>query len=152
MDLHAVYLPGKSNFVSDAESHRQLSTEDWKLSTLVFAKIRQVWHMKVDLFASSWNTQLPIFVSWLPQPEAWVPDEFTLNCKYIRSFSFPPFNLIPHCLSKLIQDQATTVMITPLWPMQSWFPILLELAVDVPRMFYPEQNLLTSPLGEFHVM
>jgi hypothetical protein len=49
-----------------------------------------------------------------------------------------------------MQDQATTVMITPLWPTQSWFPILLELAVDLPRMFYPEQELLTSPLGEFH--
>jgi hypothetical protein len=150
IDLFATYLPGKSNFVADAESRKQLSTGEWKLSTSAFVKIQQVWQMKVDIFASSWNTQLPIFISWLPQPGAWMTDAFTLNWKYVRSYSFPPFSLIPRCLSKLIQDQATTVMITPLWPTQSWFPILLELAVDLPRMFYPEQDLLTSPLGEFH--
>jgi hypothetical protein len=47
----------------------------------------------------------------------------------------PTVQSLSHFLSKLIQDQATTVMITPLWPTQSWFPILLELAVDVLRMF-----------------
>lgn len=33
---------------------------------------------------------------------------------------------------------------------QSWFPILLELSIDIPRLFYPEHDLLTSPLGEFY--
>jgi hypothetical protein len=41
-------------------------------------------------------------------------------------------------------------MVTPLWPTQSWFPILLELSIDIPRLFHPEQDLLTSLLGEFH--
>jgi hypothetical protein len=150
IDLHAVHLPGESNFVADAESHKPLSTGDWKLSTSAFQKIQQLWNMRVDLFASSWNTQLPIFVSWFPQPGAWKTDAFTLNWRYVKSFMFPPFNLISRCLSKLIQDRATTIMITPFWPTQSWFPILLELSVDIPRMFHPEQDLLISPLGEFH--
>jgi hypothetical protein len=144
-------LPGKSNFIADAESRNPLSTGDWKISTSAFEKIQQLWNVKVDLFASSWNTQLPIFVSWFSQPGAWMTDAFTLNWRFIRSFAFPPpFNLISQFLSKLIQDQATTVMVTPLWPTQSWFPILLELSIDIPRLFHPEQDLLTSLLGEFH--
>ena len=150
IELHAVYLPGKFNSIADAESRRPLTTGDWMLSTSAFEKIQRIWGMKVDLFASSWNRQLKIFVSWFPQPEAVATDAFTLNWKYIQSYAFPPFNLIPQCLSKLIRDQATTVLITPLWPTQPWFPILLELAVDVPRMFYPDPDLLTSPLGECH--
>ncbi len=148
--LNALFLPGQSNFVADAESRKPFSSGDWKLSTSAFGQIQQLWNVKVDLFASSWNAQLPLFVSWFPQPGAWRTDAFTLNWRFIRTYAFPPFNLIPHCLTKLIQDQATMVMITPLWPTQSWFPILLELSVDIPRMFHPEQDLLTSPLGEFH--
>jgi hypothetical protein len=102
IDLYATYLPGKSNFVADAESRKQLSTGEWKLSTLAFVKIQQVWQMKVDIFVSSWNTQLPIFISWLPYPGAWMTDAFTLNWKNVRSYSFSPFSLIPRCLSKLI--------------------------------------------------
>jgi hypothetical protein len=79
MDLHAVFLPGESNFVADAESRKQLATGDWKLSTSAFAKIQQVWPVKVDLFASSWNAQLPIFVNWFPQPGALMTDAFTVN-------------------------------------------------------------------------
>jgi hypothetical protein len=36
-----------------------------------------------------------------------------------------------HCLSTLIQDQATTVMITPLWPTHSRFSILFEPSIDI---------------------
>lgn len=42
IDLHAIYLPGESNFVADAESRKPLSTGDWKLSTSAFEKIRQL--------------------------------------------------------------------------------------------------------------
>jgi hypothetical protein len=87
IDLHAVHLPGKSNFVADAESRKQLSTGDWKLSTTLFQKIQQLWNMRVDLFASSWNTQLPIFVSWFPPPGR--GRQFTLNWRYVKSFMFP---------------------------------------------------------------
>ncbi|KAK4013743.1 hypothetical protein OUZ56_026295 [Daphnia magna] len=34
--------------------------------------------------------------------------------------------------------------------LEGWFPIILELAMDVPRMLFPEKALLTSPLGECH--
>ena len=110
----------------------------------------QTWKSEVDLFTSAWNAQLPIFVSRFPQPGAWMTDAFTLNWKSLKAFAFPPFNLIASCLTKLVQEKATIIPITPFWPSQPWFPDLLKLATDTPRMLHPEKELPTSPLEGCH--
>jgi hypothetical protein len=94
IDLHAIYLRGSSNLVGVAESPTPVAAGDWKLSTSAFQKIHQAWKSEVDLFASAWNAQLPIFVSRFPQPGAWMTDVFTLNWKSLKAFAFPPFDLI----------------------------------------------------------
>jgi hypothetical protein len=70
IDLHAIYLPGSSNLVADADSRKPVAAGDWKLSTSAFQKIHQTWKTEVDLFASAWNAQLPRFVSRFTQPDA----------------------------------------------------------------------------------
>lgn len=150
ISLHAVYLPSKENYLADAESRRPLSSGDWMLSPKAFRSIQQVWHLEVDLFASSWNAQLPVFISWAPQPGSSGVDAFSIDWMELSSYCFPPFSLIPFCLSKLIADQASTVLVAPYWPSQSWFPSLMEMAIDIPRLLLPSQDLLTSPMGESH--
>ena len=56
----------------------------------------------MDLLASSWNTQLPKFVSWLPQPGSWKTNAWSINWKGLQGYPFPPFNMIKNCLSKII--------------------------------------------------
>lgn len=106
---------------------------------------------KVNLFASSWNAQLPTFVSRFPQPGAWMTDAFSLNWKFVREYAPPP--LQHHRRMPGQGDPGPSdscVMVTPFWPSQTWLPVLLELSIDVPRMFFPGPDLLTSPLGERH--
>jgi hypothetical protein len=146
IELHAVYLPGKFNSIAYEESRRPLTAGDWMLSTSAFENIQRIWGMKVDLFARSWNRQLKIFVSWFPQPETVATDAFTLNWKYIQSYTFPP----SHSSLEAHSRPSYNSVDHPLWPTQPWFPILLELAVDVPRIFYLDPDLLTSPLRECH--
>ena len=62
----------------------------------------------------------------------------------------PPFNMIQNCLSKISQEQASIVMICHYWPSQSWFPMMLQLACGIPRIFPPQTNLLTSCRNENH--
>ncbi len=150
LSLSAVFVPGITNILADAESRRPLSSGDWKLDPLSFKRIQSLWKMEVDLFASSWNAQLPILVSRFPQPGAWMTDALSLGWKNLSGYCFPPFGLIPFCLSKIRQEQAEIVLIAPYWPSQYWFPSLLELATDVPRLLFPRKSLLTSPLGECH--
>lgn len=67
-----------------------------------------------------------------------------------RILSPPPFNLIPFCLTKVRQEQAEIVLVTPYLPSQCWFPSLMELGTDTPLLLFPSKSLLTSPLAEGH--
>lgn len=59
LSLTAVFIPGRSNMLADAESRRPLTSGDWKLDSQTFNVIRELWKLEVDLFASCWNAQLP---------------------------------------------------------------------------------------------
>lgn len=102
--------------------------------------------MEVDLFARDWNFQLDRFVSWFPQPQAWKIDAFSLNWQGLHGYALPPFDLIPICLSKIISDQPSLVLFTPYWSSQPWFPVLLDLEVEILRLVQPNKYLLTSAL------
>jgi hypothetical protein len=49
-----------------------------------------------------------------------------------------------------MREEAEAIFVTPYWPSQSWFPIIMDLAMAVPRLLRPSPDLLTSPLGESH--
>ena len=150
ISLNAIFIPGKLNTLADRESRRPLSSGDWKFAPSLFRSIYLIWEVRVDLFASDWIKQLPQFVSWLPQPGAWKVDAFNLNWKELGGYCFPPFNLIPFCLSKLLEEEAEVTIITPYWPSQPWFPSAMDLTIDFPHLLLPCPDLLTSPTGESH--
>ncbi|XP_059352815.1 uncharacterized protein LOC132088282 [Daphnia carinata] len=147
--VEAVHLAGKLNGEADEES-RSADASDWRLCPTVFSCINNVWPTDVDLFAAPWNAQLASFVSWRPQPEAMATNAFALNWGGLSGYVFPPFCLIFKCLEKIRREQATVVFICPVWTGQPWFPLLLELACEVPRLLHPSPTLLTSALEETH--
>ena len=67
-----------------------------------------------------------------------------------EAYAFPSFGLLPKSLAKVRRKQATIVVVSPYLPSAPWFPLLLELAVDVTRALRPSKNLLTSPEGLAH--
>ena len=75
----------------------------WHLHPQVFADItqRMQFFPQVDLFASRINTQLPIYVAWLPDPTAWHIDAFTISWNSIQGYLFPPFSLLTRCVQKI---------------------------------------------------
>ena len=148
--LQAFHVPGKQNFIADYQSHFYTDSSDWKLNPLAFARIHKLWPVTIDLFASSWNRQLDCFVSWRHQPDSQAVDAFSLNWKSMKGYLFPPFCLIPRCLSKIRWDEATVTLVTPFWPTQAWFPLAVELVCDSPRMIQWSSDMLTGPHGEPH--
>lgn len=150
ISIEALFLPGKLNVDADRESRAIDDSSDWKLSSLVFTRICSIWSCRIDLFAKAWNAQLPLFVSWNPQPEALAIDAFSINWQGRSVYAFPPFSLISRCLSKLRRERATIIMVCPVWNSQPWFPLLLELACDRPRILPQDLNLLSSPTGDPH--
>ena len=69
-------------------------SSDWKLQADIFQKTWALWEPKVDLFASAWNRQLDLFVSWKPQLEAMAVDAFSVNWINLKGCAFPPFNMM----------------------------------------------------------
>ena len=98
---HAEYLAGKDNVLADWES-RHHDSSDWQLLPSVFDAIHHLLGpFTIDLFASRTNTQLPIYCSWRPDPQARVVDAFSTSWSRDRPYLFPPFCLIGRALTKI---------------------------------------------------
>jgi hypothetical protein len=150
ISLEAVHVAGKLNTIADEESRSGPDSGDWKLDPSVFNRIQELWPSTVDAFATPWNAQLPAFISWHPQPGALAANAFSFNWSEMSAYCFPPFALIFKCLEKIRREKAIVVFVCPVWIGQPWFPLLLELSCDVPRLLSPRQGLLKSALNEIH--
>ena len=83
-----------------------------------------------------------MFYSWKPDPEAQGMDAFNQDWSQKRGFANPPWCLIARCLSQVKRQVARVVMITPLWASQSWYPIILEMVEDFPRILPAKEDLV----------
>ena len=49
--------------------------------------------------------------------------------KVFPFYAFPPFSLVLKTLHKVKTEQATGVLVCPIWPTQVWFPVLMKMLV-----------------------
>ena len=116
----------------------------WSLNSQIFKELEKIFVMQIDLFASRLNAKCKRYVSWQRDPSAEYVDAFSTS--WSGNFStFPPFSLVGCCLQKVCQDQATAVVIFPLWPTQSWFSKLLGLLTEDPIILPGIDNILILP-------
>lgn len=116
--LKAEYLPGTLNVHADRESKIFSDSSDSRIRPQLirlFLKDREI-----DLFASRLTNQLTRYVSWRSDPNAYATDAFTVDWSSMRGYAFPPFNLISRSLLKVKDDNATSLLVTPIWQAQHW--------------------------------
>jgi hypothetical protein len=58
---------------------------------------------------------------------------------------YPPVILLPRILNKINADRTTALILAPHWPGQPWFPKLLEMLVDYPRLLPQRPHLISLP-------
>jgi len=151
--LVAEHLPGKDNITADRESRTTKDRCDWMLNPQVFQQIQLLMGpLQTDLFASRLTKQLPNFYSWRPDPEATATDAFNQDWAQTRGFANPPWCLIARCLSQIKRQMARVVMITPLWVSQPWYPMILEMLEDYPRILPARDDLVILPPGQEFIM
>ena len=144
--VSAQHIPGKANVRADALSREISSNLEWSLDSKVFCGIvSQTFVPEVDLFASRLNAKTDRFISWHPEPGAMAVDAFSLHWANMKCYAFPPFSLLPRVLSKIRNDEALVLLIAPVWPTQSWYPLLLQLLINQPIRLPRLDNLLTLP-------
>ena len=151
--ITATHIPGRLNIEADEESRRSETRTEWKLNEDDFNRVIEyfLFQPNVDLFASRINTQLARFFAYRPDPEAEAIDAFTLSWGSIKFYAFPPFNCIDRVLQKVIEDEATGILIVPDWPSQFWYHMFEDLII-IDLYLPPRLNLLYLPnnLSQFH--
>ena len=113
------------------------------LLTVALHRLR--YSPNIDLFASRINHQTDTYVSFKPDPGAYATDAFSLNWAEHKFLAFPPFALVSRVLQKINEDQATGILVAPCWPNQGFYPVLMQMLVEVPILFSPRTNLLQLP-------
>ena len=146
--LTSYHLPGLSNGLADGES-RDFRLSDFKLTKSLFTNISQKWGpFSMDLFATFENRQTPRFASFTPQPEASWVDSMKHTWEHEYPWAHPPFSMIGRVLQKVENENSTLVILTPLWPAQPWFPLLLRSMVDLPIILPRKEGLFQHPLSQ----
>ncbi|XP_067654175.1 uncharacterized protein [Haliotis asinina] len=86
------HIPGCKNILADALSRPgRPSPTEWMLHPDVFRQIcLRHGRPLVDLFATSFNHQLPTYVSPVPDPQAWAVDALSLSWEGLDAYAFPP--------------------------------------------------------------
>ena len=128
---------------ADFKSRSFSDKHEWVLNRNVFTEILSEFPvLNMDLFASRLTTQLTQYCSWQPDPGSAFVDAFYIDWSEFNFYAFPTFSLIPRCLQKIQQDKGKDILITPVWPTQTWFPLVLQLLYSKPWICQPSPKLL----------
>ena len=98
--LKARHIPRCLNVMADLLSRsNQVQSTEWSLHPQVFKQICQKWFTPhVDLFATHLNHKLPLYVSPVPDPNAWDID--ALNINWTSLTAYPPTALLHRMIQK----------------------------------------------------
>ena len=90
-------------------------------------------------------------MSWKAAPNCQAVDAFQQRWDQYFPYAFPPFCLISKILRQLSrQSVPKMIIVTPLWPSQPWYPLLLSMSIQTPILLPKSLQLLTSPSGKIH--
>ena len=142
------HICGSENIIADKKSRLFNDQTEWMLHPDLFKSITKcLLEPTIDLFASRLNKQLPVYVSWEPDPEAFDTDAFSLSWNKHLLYIFCPFSLIHKALQKVELEKGEGLIIVPLWTTQSWYPKLLRLLVKPPILLPRKTNTLSLPFS-----
>ena len=145
--ITAAHVPGAENVIADYESRKSYKDAEWMLNPEIFQKA--IKHLKfkpdLDCFASRLNTQLPKYISYEPDPYAYLIDAFSVHWGFYKCYLFPPFSLIGRTLQKICMDQAEVILVVPKWPTQPWYNTFQGMLSQEPYVVTPHKENLFLP-------
>ena len=81
----------------------------------------------VDLFATRLNHKVPLYVSPVPDQNAWDIDALNINLSGLTAYAYPPTALLHRVIQNVRQSNCQIIVIAPGWPGVSWFWDLVQL-------------------------
>jgi hypothetical protein len=63
-------------------------------------------------------------------------------------YAYPPNFLLSRIMQKIIQERVyDVILITPLFPLQSWWPVLMEMLIELPLILPMRPAITRDPAG-----
>ena len=153
ISLTAKYVPGSLNVLADvlSRAHMVVSSE-WTLTPDVLEPVWRTWFKpQIDLFATKFSKRLELYISPVPDPEAWGVDALSIRWDNLVGYAFPPLALMEKVLRKAREEGAKMILIAPLWPSRPWFPELRGLThIDPLKLRINKRSLIQPRSGIVH--
>ena len=136
--LLASHVKGDLNVLADMLSRKDsILKHEWRLGDASFhwLRARSPWGDPwCELFANKLNHHLARYVSPCPDSEAWAVDALVCSWPRQTCYAFPPTALLDKVVTKIQQERPSgLLLVAPLWPHTTWFPILQAHAVATHR-------------------
>ena len=152
VNLETVFIRGVDNIRPDHLSRlHQLDwseNKEWILNRAQFRQIARTWGpLFRDLFASHWNNQLPLYMTW-EEPHT-MRNAFHFRWHH-GDYAFPPFSIIMRVLRKVKADRCRIAIVVPWWEAQAWLPMLKRMLISDPIHFRFYPGLLRDQAGNPH--
>ncbi len=130
ISISTEFVPGKLNVLADLLSRRnQVLPTEWTIAHHALVPVWDLWGKPhIDLFATHYNTRLPLYVSPMRDPLALGRDAFSMPWTNLLVYAYPPTALIPKVLAKWSVDRPRMILVAPFWTGAPWFPDLVALA------------------------
>ena len=151
MFFKARHIPGSLNVIADELSRKgQILPSEWTLHRDIGHSVFAAWDTpNVDLFATRFNSQCPVFVSPAPDPLAMDVDALSISWEGLNAYAFPPQQILTKVLQKVKDTKnLSLILIAPKWPKQLWFPLLLRLADPHPIKLPVWDKMLKQPRSD----
>ena len=141
------HISGHLNTWADILSRPKLhQATEWSLHPSVAQAIFLTWFTpKIDLFATKFNSKLPIYCSIRPDPQAFAIDSLSCPWTGMEAYAYPPPRLMQLVLQKIESQPCQVILICPLWPRAPWYTRLLDLMIEVPLKLPIFPKLLKQP-------
>ena len=134
------------NVLADRLSRKDkpVSTE-WKLNKHIFRRICGIDKPEVDMFATRWNHQLPLYISPCPDTMALGTNGLVWDWKkYAVIYAFPPKRILAKVIEKIEMFRGKVLLIAPLNKQCPLHQRMIELSIDSPRKIPNVLKLLTQ--------
>ena len=147
--LKARHIPGCLNVMADLLSRsNQVQSTEWSLHPQVFKQICHKWFTPhVDIFATRLNHKVPLYVSAVPDQNAWDMDALNINWPGLTAYAYPPTALLHKVIQKIRQSSCLIIVIAPGWPGMPWFWDLVQLSTEIPLQLPLSRTLLKQSLN-----
>ena len=132
--ISAAHIPSVHNVLADKASRNFEDASEWMLSTCVFSCLTGVHGTpEIDMLAFRLNKPLPVYASWLSDPESTHIDDMSTSWSDKYIYLFPPLSLLWPVLTEIEEDQVEmALIIVPYWPTQTRFPRIMENLIGEP--------------------